>query len=169
MVGKPMSNDTPVSKIRTAEAVAKARKALEAQGKRLVFTNGCFDLLHVGHVRYLQAARRLGDALVVAVNGDDSVRALKGPTRPLNGEADRAEVLAALECVDHVVIFPEVRVNNVLEIIRPHVYAKGGDYTPETLDPGERAVLERIGAEIRILPLVPGRSTTSLIARSKSA
>lgn len=164
-----MSDDSSTSKILTAEAVAGVRKALEAQGKRLVFTNGCFDLLHVGHVRYLQAARKLGDALVVAVNGDDSVRALKGPTRPVNGEADRAEVLAALECVDCVVIFPEVRVNNILEIIQPHIYAKGGDYTPETLDPGERAVLESIGAEIRILPLVPGRSTTNIIARSKSA
>lgn len=106
---------------------------------------------------------------MVAVNGDASVRALKGPTRPVNGEADRAEVLAGLACVDYVVIFPDVRVTEVLKIIRPQIYAKGGDYTPETLDPGERGVLDAIGAEIRILPLVPGRSTTSILARSKSA
>ena len=151
-------------KIVTAAELARVRDTLAAGGKKLVFTNGCFDLLHVGHVRYLQAARALGDALVVAVNGDDSVRALKGPTRPVNPEDDRAEVLAALGCVDYVVIFPEVRVTNVLRAVRPHIYAKGGDYTPETLDKGERAAIDEAGAEIRILPLVPGRSTTNILA-----
>jgi len=134
---------------------------------RLVFTNGCFDLLHAGHVRYLQAARALGDALLVAVNSDDSVRALKGPTRPINPAEERAEMLAALECVSFVTIFDTPRVTRLVEIIRPAVYAKGGDYTLETLDPEERAALESVGTEIRLLPLVPGRSTTRIIERMR--
>src|SRR5881394_3310412 len=117
--------------------------ALRKQGEKLVLTNGCFDLLHLGHVHYLEAARSLGDTLVVAINGDDSVRALKGEGRPLNRERDRAEVVAALECVDHVVIFPEVRVTRLLERVRPAIYVKGGDYTADTLDPEERAALEK--------------------------
>jgi rfaE bifunctional protein nucleotidyltransferase chain/domain len=136
-----------------------------AAGKRLVLTNGCFDLLHTGHVRYLEEARRCGDALLVAVNSDDSVRELKGPSRPVNGELDRAEVLAALRCVDHVTIFTGKRVTEVIRLLRPAVYAKGGDYTPETLDPGEKAALDEVGAEIRILQLVPGRSTTSILGK----
>lgn len=155
-------------KILTAGALAGARDALDEQGRKLVFTNGCFDLLHVGHVRYLQQARALGDALVVAVNADASVRALKGPTRPVNGEEDRAEVLAALGCVDYVTIFEEQRVTGLVREVRPHIYAKGGDYTPESLDPGEAAALREVGAEICILPLVPGRSTTAMINRWKS-
>ena len=138
-----------------------------ARGEKLVLTNGCFDLLHLGHIRYLEAARSLGDILIVAINGDDSVRALKGEGRPLNRERDRAGVVAALECVDHVVIFPEVRVTRLLERVRPAVYVKGGDYTAETLDPEERAALEKIDAEIRILPFEPGYSTSELIERMK--
>ena len=155
-------------KILTADALAGARDALDAQGRKLVFTNGCFDLLHVGHVRYLQQARALGDALVVAVNADASVRALKGSTRPVNGEEDRAEVLAALGCVDFVTVFEDERVTRLVRQVRPHIYAKGGDYTPETLDQGEVAALREVGAEICILPLVPGRSTTAMINRWKS-
>jgi len=147
----------------TPEALAAQARRLEVEGKRLVFTNGCFDLLHVGHVRYLQAARALGDRLAVAINGDASVRALKGPARPITPEGERAELLAALACVDYVVLFEEKRVTRLLHTIRPAVYAKGGDYTPETLDPEERAALAAIGAEIRILPLVPGRSTTAIL------
>ena len=151
-------------KIVTADELARVRETLAAEGKKLVFTNGCFDLLHVGHVRYLQAARALGDALVVAVNGDESVRALKGPTRPINPEADRAEVLAALECVDYVVIFPGMRMTPLYGAVRPQIYVKGGDYTPDTLDKEERAAIDAAGSEIRIIPLVPGRSTTSILA-----
>jgi rfaE bifunctional protein nucleotidyltransferase chain/domain len=139
-----------------------------AAGKKLVLTNGCFDLLHTGHVRYLKQARELGDALLVAVNSDQSVRELKGPERPLNGEEDRSEVLAALRCVDHVTIFEGKRVTDVILKLRPAIYAKGGDYTIETLDPGERAALEEVGAEILLLSLVPGRSTTSLLERARS-
>jgi rfaE bifunctional protein nucleotidyltransferase chain/domain len=158
----------PMPKLLKPAELTAFRADLEARGQRLVFTNGCFDLLHVGHVRYLQAARALGDALVIAVNGDASVRALKGPTRPVNSEEDRAEVLAALGCVDAVTIFHEERVTDLVRSVRPHLYAKGGDYTVESLDPGERAALEEVGAEIRILPLVPGKSTTATLAKWKS-
>jgi rfaE bifunctional protein nucleotidyltransferase chain/domain len=152
-------------KLHTPEELARVRDEFAAAGKRLVFTNGCFDLLHVGHVRYLQAARALGNALVVAVNGDVSVRALKGPTRPINSEQDRAEVLGALACVDFLTIFHTERVTELVRVIRPQVYAKGGDYTVASLDAGERGALEAVGAEIRILPLVPGKSTTSIIEK----
>jgi rfaE bifunctional protein nucleotidyltransferase chain/domain len=155
-------------KLQTPEQLAALRDEFAAAGKRLVFTNGCFDLLHVGHVRYLQAARALGDALLVAVNGDASVRALKGPTRPINNEEDRAEVLGALGCVDFLTIFHTERVTDLVTAIRPQVYAKGGDYTVESLDPGERGALEAAGAEILILALVPGKSTTSIIEKWQS-
>lgn len=154
-----------LEKLKSASELAQIRADLQANGRRLVFTNGCFDLLHAGHVRYLQQARQLGDALLVALNGDDSVRALKGPTRPVNGELDRAEVLCALGCVDYVTIFPEVRVTNILRAVQPHIYAKGGDYTPESLNPEEREAIDEIHAEIKILGLVPGRSTTALITQ----
>ena len=153
------------AEILSACELARVRDQLEARGEKLVFTNGCFDLLHAGHVRYLQGARELGDALVVALNGDESVRALKGEGRPLNGEADRAEVLAALACVNYVIIFPEVRATKLLRDVRPHVYVKGGDYTPDTLDPEERGVLENAGTEIRIVPFEAGHSTSALIER----
>lgn len=155
-------------KLKTPEQLAILRDEFAAAGKRLVFTNGCFDLLHVGHVRYLQAARALGDALLVAVNGDVSVRALKGPTRPINNEQDRAEVLGALGCVDYLTIFHTERVTDLVQVIRPQVYAKGGDYTVASLDAGERGALESVGAEIKILPLVPGKSTTNIIETWKS-
>jgi rfaE bifunctional protein nucleotidyltransferase chain/domain len=155
-----------IPKLKTPSELADIRSEMAAAGKQLVFTNGCFDLLHAGHVRYLQRARDLGDALVVALNGDDSVRALKGPTRPLNSEEDRAEVIAALACVDYVTIFHTERVTNLVLEIRPHIYAKGGDYTVSSLDPGERGALEVAGADIRILPLVPGRSTTGILQRA---
>jgi rfaE bifunctional protein nucleotidyltransferase chain/domain len=149
-------------------ALAEISRRLRSEGKRLVVTNGCFDLLHLGHVRYLETARALGDALAVGVNGDASVRALKGEGRPLNSEAARAEVLAALRAVDFAAVFPEVRATNFLEQVAPAVYVKGGDYTPETLDADERAALQRIGAEIRIIPFEAGYSTTGLIERVQS-
>src|ERR1700682_3320823 len=154
-------------KIIDADELARRAKQLRASGERLVVTNGCFDLLHVGHVRYLQAARALGDALAVAINGDDSVRLLKGEGRPLNSESDRAEIVAALECVDYAVLFPEVRVTRLIEKVRPSIYVKGGDYTPASLHPEEHAALKKIGAEIRIVPFEPGHSTSGLIERIK--
>jgi rfaE bifunctional protein nucleotidyltransferase chain/domain len=132
-------------------------------GKTIVFTNGCFDILHVGHVRYLAAAKRLGDILVVGLNSDASVRELKGIGRPLNSQDDRAEVMAALEAVDHVIIFAEKRVSHLLRQMRPQIYAKGGDYTVDSLDSEEVVALKEINARIEILPLVPGKSTSKLV------
>jgi rfaE bifunctional protein nucleotidyltransferase chain/domain len=155
-------------KIVDLNTLANSAKQLHAAGKKLVVTNGCFDLLHVGHIRYLQAARALGAALAVGVNGDQSVRELKGNNRPINNECDRAEVLAALECVDFVTIFPEPRAIRLLEVVRPAIYAKGGDYTPATLNAEERAALERIGAEIRIIPFEQGYSTSALLKKLRA-
>ena len=154
-------------KIITAEDAGAIGHGIRESSRKLVFTNGVFDLLHVGHVRYLQAARALGDALLVAINGDESVRTLKGAGRPLNPAPDRAEVIAALECVDHVVIFPEVRATQLLEIVQPAIYVKGGDYTAATLHGEERSALERIGTEIRILPFEAGHSTSGLLEKIK--
>lgn len=151
-------------KLVTVEELARVRDALDAAGRRLVVTNGCFDLLHAGHVRYLQGAREQGDALAVALNGDASVRALKGPGRPLNSVADRAEVMAALGFVDYVTTFEDPRATALLAAVRPHVYVKGGDYRLQTLDASERAALEAAGSRIVLEPMVPGRSTTALIA-----
>ena len=153
------------NKIVAPTTLTEISRDMKGRGQRLVFTNGCFDILHVGHVRYLAAARALGDALLVAVNGDASVRSLKGAGRPLNREQDRAEVLAALEMVDYVTIFSEMRTTNLLRVVRPQVYVKGGDYTPETLNEEERSVLDEIGAEIHIVPFEFGYSTTELINR----
>ncbi len=144
---------------------------LRAAGKKLVATNGCFDVLHVGHVRYLQAARALGDFLAVGLNGDRSVRELKGIGRPITTESDRAEVLAALQCVDLVTIFPQIRATRFIAAIRPAIYVKGGDYSSETLNEEERAVLKEIGAEVRLIPFEAGYSTSRLIeqiCRTKS-
>ncbi len=157
------------AKVLGLEQIAQVARRLRAEGKKLVVTNGCFDLLHVGHVRYLERARKLGDALAVGVNGDDSVRALKGEARPLNNETDRAEVLAALACVDFVTIFPEVRATHFLERVQPGIYVKGGDYKPETLDARESAALQKVGADVRIIPFEPGYSTSSLIERMQGA
>jgi rfaE bifunctional protein nucleotidyltransferase chain/domain len=138
---------------------------LRASGKKLVATNGCFDLLHVGHVRYLRAARALGDALIVGINGDQSVRQLKGPGRPVNNENDRAELLCALECVDLVTIFSDLRATKFLEFAAPDVYVKGGDYNEDTLNAEESQVLQGIGAEIEIVPFEQGYSTSDLLTR----
>ena len=154
-------------KILTADEARALGDEMRENGRNLVFTNGCFDLLHVGHVRYLQTARALGDSLLVAINGDESVRALKGEGRPINRAEDRAELIAAFECVDHVVIFPEVRATQLLEMVRPAIYAKGGDYTKDSLHMEERVALDQIGAEIRILPFEAGHSTSGLLEKLK--
>lgn len=134
---------------------------LKGQGKRIVSTNGCFDILHVGHVRFLQAARSLGDVLVVGVNSDASVKRLKGPTRPVIGQADRAEILAALGCVDFVCIFEEDTPVEFLKGVQPNVHAKGADYKPSDL--AETPVVESFGGQVNIIELVPGKSTTSIV------
>ena len=156
------------AKIIDLEELPARAKELCAARKKLVATNGCFDLLHLGHVRYLQAARALGDALAVGLNGDRSVRELKGPGRPINNERDRAEVLAALESVDFVTIFPEVRATRFIEMAAPAIYAKGGDYTSETLNAEERAILQKIGAQVRIIPFEEGYSTSGLLEQLRT-
>ena len=141
------------------------RAARRASGRKLVVTNGCFDLLHLGHVTYLENARNQGDLLLVGINSDAAVRELKGPGRPVNGEADRAAVLAALESVSGVCIFGEKTATRFLSVAQPDVYAKGGDYTMETINQDERRLLEQAGARIVILPMVPGKSTTGLLKK----
>lgn len=152
-------------KILTVETLAVWRNTLRHQGKKLVVTNGCFDLLHLGHVTYLQAARDHGDALLVGLDPDVNVRRLKGSSRPVNGEADRAGVLAALESVSGVFIFTGMDARGFLELAQPDIYVKGGDYTLDTLNKEERRVLEKIGAKIVLLPFVPGKSTTGTLEK----
>lgn len=141
------------------------RERFRAAGRTLVVTNGCFDLLHLGHVTYLENARNLGGALLVGVNSDAAVRELKGPARPINPETDRALVLAALEAVDAVCIFPEVRATDFLAATQPDVYVKGGDYTLDTLNQDERRAVEKAGGKIVIIPFLAGRSTTGLLGK----
>ena len=138
---------------------------MRASGRKLVVTNGCFDILHLGHVTYLESARQFGDALLVGVNGDDAMRQLKGSGRPVNVEADRAAVLAALASVDGVCLFAEKAATKFLSAARPDIYVKGGDYTLETLDQDERRAVEQAGGKIVIIPLVPGKSTTALLEK----
>ena len=157
-----------MGRVLSLKELADWRRDEKAAGRRVVATNGCFDLLHVGHVRFLQEARSLGDSLVVGLNGDVSVRALKGAGRPVNPEADRAEVLAALGCVDVVVVFPETKATHFLGVAQPDVYVKGGDYRPEDLDVDEQAEVKKAGGQIRVLKLTPGKSTTAVLAKAKS-
>lgn len=128
-------------------------------------TNGCFDLLHVGHVTYLETARSHGDVLLVGLNGDSSVRQLKGAGRPLNTEQDRALLIAALQSVDAVCVFAETTATTFLEAAQPDVYVKGGDYTLETLNQDERRLVERCGGKVIVVPCVPGKSTSELLKR----
>lgn len=153
-----------MSKIQPRTALAALVAERRAKGQRIVFTNGCFDLMHIGHTRYLQAARDLGEVLIVGVNSDASVRALnKGPDRPIVPEAQRAEVIAALGCVDYVVIFEEPDPGVLIAALQPDVLVKGGDWTPDRII--GREVVEARGGVVRTIPLVPGVSTTSLIER----
>jgi len=141
------------------------RNTLRAEGKKLVVTNGCFDILHLGHVTYLENARNFGDALLIGVNGDAAVRGLKGAGRPLNSETDRASVLAALQSVDGVCIFSDTAATKFLAAAQPDIYVKGGDYTLETLNQDERRAVESAGGKIVLVPFVPGKSTTGLLEK----
>ena len=138
-------------------------KDLRSQGKTIVTTNGCFDILHVGHVRYLKKAKSFGDILVVALNSDASTRALKGPSRPINSQEDRAEILSCLSFVDIVVIFDEISPEKLLVEIAPDVHTKGADYTVETL-PEAKAIMEA-GGRIEFIDFVEGKSTTNVISK----
>jgi len=150
------------NKILSLDTLPGWRSALRVQGKRLVVTNGCFDILHAGHVTYLDAARQQGDALLVGLNGDASVRQLKGEQRPINPQGDRAAVLAALQAVDAVCIFPEMRATRFLALAQPDIYVKGGDFTVEQLPKEERDIVASFGGRIVMLGFVPGNSTTAL-------
>jgi D-glycero-beta-D-manno-heptose 1-phosphate adenylyltransferase len=141
------------------------RAAWRADGRKLVVTNGCFDVLHLGHVTYLETARNLGDGLLVGLNGDAAVRDLKGPGRPVNPEADRAAVLAALESVSGVCIFRESTATQFLAQAQPDIYVKGGDYTLETINQEERRTVEQCGGRVILIPVVPGKSTTALLRK----
>jgi rfaE bifunctional protein nucleotidyltransferase chain/domain len=152
-------------KILTRDCLTAWREGVRAAGKVLVATNGCFDILHLGHVTYLEAARNLGDVLLVGVNADAVVRQLKGPGRPVNTEQDRAVVLAALQSVSGVYIFPEFDAQQFLRMVQPDIYAKGGDYTIDTINQEERRLVESRGGKVAVIGGVPGKSTTGLIAK----
>lgn len=136
---------------------------LKADGKKIVFTNGCFDILHAGHVRYLQAARELGDCLILGLNSDQSVRTLKGPTRPVNNQDDRAEVLSALSAVDYVVIFEETTAEGLIYEIKPSIYVKGGDYNVKDLP--EAVIVAHYGGKTILIPEVVGKSSSNIISK----
>jgi D-beta-D-heptose 7-phosphate kinase/D-beta-D-heptose 1-phosphate adenosyltransferase len=152
-----------IEKILTGQAMLAERERLRAGGKRLVFTNGVFDLLHVGHVRYLAQARALGDALIVAINSDRTVRELKGANRPIFNQAERAEILAALRVVDYVVVFDDVSPRSLIAELLPDVLVKGGDYNLDQIHGREE--VEAAGGKVISLPFVEGASTTTLIQK----
>jgi rfaE bifunctional protein nucleotidyltransferase chain/domain len=153
-----------VSRGEARERVARWR----GEGKRIAYTNGCFDIIHAGHVRTLEAARRHGDVLVVGLNSDASAQELKGPGRPVFGERDRAEMVGALECVDLVVVFEEVSSLPLIEELRPEVWVKGGDYVLETVNQEEKAFVESYGGEVALGERVEGESTSAVIRRVRA-
>ncbi len=162
-------------KILTRADLAEHMHQRQLVGERGVFTNGCFDLLHLGHIRYLQEARALGELLVLGLNSDESVRLLKGPTRPLVSEDERAEILAALTCIDYVTIFPERTASPLIDVLQPAIYVKGADYAtqsgsstePDLSKLPEAAHVQAYGGSIRLITYLPGHSTTELIAKIK--
>jgi rfaE bifunctional protein nucleotidyltransferase chain/domain len=156
-------------KLLALEDAVRRREDLQREGRKVVLTNGVFDLLHTGHLHYLQAARQRGDALFIALNSDASVKELKGPARPVQGEEERAFALGALACVDAVVVFRAKRLTREIQALRPDVYVKAGDYTLDKLDAEERGALESVGARIEFLPFLPGFSTTRLIEKIRQA
>lgn len=147
------------------DKIADFCQVLRDGGQKVVFTNGCFDILHAGHVRYLNKARSFGDCLVLGLNTDSSVRRIKGPSRPINNELDRAEVVGALKGVDYVVLFDEPTAEELIRQVHPDVYVKGGDYTIETLPEGQ--IVLGYGGSVELVNLVEGRSTTNVIAKIK--
>jgi len=158
----------PRAKTIPFEHLSAWRRQLRQAGRRLVITNGCFDILHAGHVLYLHAARNQGDCLLVGLNSDDSIRQLKGPGRPINSQDDRALVLGALACVDAVCIFEDLRATRFIKASEPDLYVKGGDLTLEQIPSEEREAVQTAGGTLLIMPLLPGRSTTALLQRLHS-
>ncbi|HOK54281.1 MAG TPA: D-glycero-beta-D-manno-heptose 1-phosphate adenylyltransferase [Armatimonadota bacterium] len=155
--------NSAAAKIKRRSILKNTVEELKAAGKTVVFTNGCFDILHLGHVRYLQDAKALGDCLIVAVNTDDSVKRLKGDSRPLVPEFERAELVAALQCVDYVTLFDEDTPTEIIEYLQPDIHVKGGDYQADDLP--ESQAVKSYGGKIVIIPLTEGKSTTNLIQR----
>ncbi|MBO6203439.1 MAG: D-glycero-beta-D-manno-heptose 1-phosphate adenylyltransferase [Selenomonas sp.] len=145
--------------------IAKFCEILRQGGQKVVFTNGCFDILHAGHVTYLEAAKAQGNVLVLGLNTDESVRRLKGPERPINSELDRAKVVGALKAVDYVVLFGEQTAEAVIAEVKPDVYVKGGDYTLDTLP--EAKIVQSYGGKVAFIDMVEGRSTTNIINKIK--
>ena len=141
----------------------KLVEELKKQNKTVVFTNGCFDILHVGHLRYLNEAKRQGDVLIVGVNSDDSVKRLKGESRPINNQYDRAEMLCGLKAVDYTVIFEEDTPESLIGELKPSIHVKGGDYTKDDLP--ETKIVESYGGEVRILTFIEGKSTTNIVKK----
>ena len=152
-------------KLRSLDDAVQRRWDLKEKGETVVLTNGCFDLIHTGHIYFLQKLKDLGDRVFVALNAAVSVRALKGETRPIQGDLERAYALAAFECIDTVLIFDTPRLTQEIEQLKPDVYGKAGDYTLETLNTEERQVLQKHGADIQFIPFLEGFSTTSLIEK----
>ncbi len=161
-----MSQNPRKDKILGRDELSRIVDDSRRQGKTVIFTNGCFDIIHVGHVRYLRQARAMGDLLIVGLNSDSSVRRYKGPDRPVNSQDHRAEVLSALEMVDYVVIFDQDTPEELILTLRPHIQVKGGDYTMDQI-PEARAV-ESYGGRVEIVPMIPGASTTDTILRIQS-
>ena len=153
-----------MSKIKDLKILAKTLSALRSKGKKIVFTNGCFDILHVGHVDYLSKARRLGDVLVVGLNSESSVKKIKGKRRPINKESDRAKILSSLYFVDYVTSFNETTPENLIKKVRPDILVKGGDWKIEDIVGG--SFVRSYGGKIKSIPFVKGYSTTSIIERS---
>lgn len=164
-----MKSKDPKFGIMTLADAVQWRETLRRQGKKLVVTNGCFDLLHRGHAEYLFESRQLGDALLILINSDRSVRELKGPTRPLVDEYNRAYMLCALAAVDAAVVFDGERCDRELGLLAPDIYVKGGDYTLDKLDPSERAALQNAGTEICFKPFIAGFSTTNIVSKIKES
>lgn len=152
-------------KVKTLHQLEKICKAARQKGHRVVWTNGCYDLVHAGHVIYLQRARLCGDVLIVGLNSDKSVQKTKGPLRPIIDQTNRAHVISALSCVDYVIVFDDLSPLRVIEFLKPDVYAKGGDYHIDTINQDERRLVEGYGGEIVLLPGVKGLSTTAVIEK----
>lgn len=168
-VASPEFDAISVPKLMSLDAACLWRQQLAREGRRVVLTNGCFDLLHAGHIYFLEQARAQGDELFVAVNSDESVRILKGAARPVQKVKERAYALAALSCTSAVLIFPGPRLDAEIRALRPDIYVKAGDYSWDNLDMAERSALQETGTEIRFLPYLAGWSSTDLIYRIRSA
>ena len=160
---------TEKNKIKTLEELKEIIENLKGKNKKIVWTNGCFDLIHEGHIKYLKKAREIGDCLVLGLNSDSSIRQIKGPGRPIRPEKARAEIISSFEFVDYVLIFSEVDATKHLSVLKPDVYVKSGNYTLETIHQGERAVVEGYGGKIVLIPSIDDISTSKIIDRIRNS